>query len=96
MSGKPIHLGSKVPELSKLFTNETQFDTRQPIFDTKLEGNLQLHYMCSDFFVWSIKANDLLKFSIKLQEEENLFDFIGIAKDQPLFCNKNINVIGKF
>ena len=96
MFDKPIYLGSTVLELWKLFIYETQFDTMQPFFDPKLKRNLQLQCMGTESFVLNIKTNDLFNGLIKLQEEKGLFDFIRIANDNPLFCNENMNVTGKF
>ena len=48
---KPIYLGFRILKLSKLSTHETYYKIMQSFFDSKLEGNLQLHYMSSDSFV---------------------------------------------
>ena len=55
---KPIYLGFRVLELSKLLLYETYYDKLQPYFK---QENVQLHYMDTDSFVLSVNTKDIIK-----------------------------------
>ena len=91
---KPISSGFSSLELSKLYMYETYYDILQPFLG---QEKIQLHYMdCGSFVLSSIKISDLVKDSIKLQEEKHLFDFDKCAKDHPLYSKMESDVIGIF
>ena len=75
---------------------ESYYDTLHQFRDPNLEGKPQLHYMDCDSFVLNIKTEDLVKKLNELQESKEFFDFTKIAKDHPLYCKKNADMIGRF
>ena len=87
---KPIYLGFAVLELSKLHMYETYYDKLQPYFG---QENIQLHYIDTDAFVLSLKTQDIIKDSKKM---EDIFDFSNLDKNRELFSERNKKVIGKF
>ena len=87
---KPIYLGFAILELSKLYINETYYDTLQPYFG---QDKLQLHFMDCDSFVLSIKTENIIK---DLKNLEDIYDFSNLDENHELSSNKNKKVIGKF
>ena len=87
---KPIYLGFSVLELSKLLMYEFCYHTLEPYWQNKV----QLHYMDTDSFILSFKANnrELRNF---LQENKNEFDFSELDESHELYDPINKKVIGK-
>ena len=93
MFDKPIYLDFAILELSSLFIQETFHDILHFLLHLNLEEKLQLNYMDCDSVILSIETNDLIKDLVELQKEKIRFDFNKKDKDQPLYCDKNTNVI---
>ena len=55
---KPIYLGFAVLELSNMHMYETYYDKLQPYFG---QENIQLHYIDTDAFVFSVNTKDIIK-----------------------------------
>ena len=87
---EPIYLGFSVLELSELLMYETYYDKLQPYFGLE---NLQLHYMDTDSFVFSVNTKDISK---DLKNLEDLFDCSNLNENHEIFSNKIKKVIGKF
>ena len=87
---KPIYLGLRVLELSKLLMYETYCDILQPYFGHE---NIQLHYMDTDSFVLSVNTKDVIK---DLKNIEHIFDFSNLDQNHELFSDQNKKVIGIF
>ena len=87
---KPTYLGFAVLELCKLLMYETYYDKLKPHFG---QENLQLHYMDTDSFVLSVKANNIIKDLINL---EDISDFSNLDENHKLISNKNKILIGFF
>ena len=73
MFDKAMFLGFVILELSKQRMYETYYSIMLPFSATKLEGNLQLHYMDSDFSKFNVKTDDLIRNLIKSQGEKICF-----------------------
>ena len=69
---KPIYLGFAVIKLSKLSLYYNYYDKLQPYFGEK---NLQLHYVNTDAFVFSVNTNDIIR---DLKKFEDIFDFSNL------------------
>ena len=79
---KPIYLGFTVLELSKLLMYEFYYHKLQPYYKEKVK----LHCMDTDFFILSIKTNNLSE-DLKIFKDD--FDFSELDKDQPLYDTTN-------
>ena len=79
---KPIYLAFSVLELSKLLMYETFYDKLQQYFGLEI---LQLHYMDTDSFVFSVNAKDNTK---DLKNLEDLLDFSKLNENYVLFSKK--------
>ena len=69
---KPNYLGFAVLELSKLHMYDTCYDKLQPYFGEKI---IQLHYIDTDSFVLSVKAQNIFQ---DLHNLKDLFDFSNL------------------
>ena len=76
------YFGFSVLELSKLLMSETYYDKLQPYFK---QENIQLHYMDTDSFVFSVITKDIIKKSKNL---EDIFDFSNLDENHELFSIK--------
>ena len=86
---KPIYVGFCVLELSKLLMYEWYYDKIQPYF----EDNLELHYLDTDSFIFSIKPIESLIEDLKHFKED--FDFSDLDPSHELYSETNKKVIGK-
>ena len=90
LSTKPFYVGFSVLKLSKLLMYEWYYDELQPYFG---ENNLQLHYLDTDSFIFSIKLIENLMEDLKNFRED--FDFSGLDSSHELYSKDNQKVIGK-
>ena len=91
---KPIYVGAKILDLSKLLMYQTLYDYLKPKFGSRVK----LIYMDTDSFVLYIETDDLDK---ELMEDLDCYDTSDYPNGHPLKVNhpdKNCNkkVIGKF
>ena len=70
---KPIYVGFSVLELSKLLMYERYYDKVEPYFG---EDNLELHYLNTDSFIFSVKPIKSLIEDLKYFKED--FNFSGL------------------
>ena len=87
---KPIYVGFSVLELSKLLMYEWYYDKMQPYFG---EDNLELHYLDTDSFIFSIKPIKNLIEDLKYFKED--FDFSDLDPSHELYSTDNKKAIGK-
>ena len=69
---------------------DTYYDKLQTYFG---QENIQLHYMDTDSFVFSVNTKDIVE---DLKNLEDIFDFSNLDKNHELFSNKNKKVTGFF
>ena len=67
-----------------------KYDKLQPYCG---EGKIQIHYLDTDSFVFSVNTKDFFK---DIKNLEDIFDFSNLDKNHELFKNKNKKVIGFF
>ena len=77
-------------ELSKLLMYDWYYDKMQPYFG---EANLELHYLDTDSFIFSVKPIKSLIEDLKHFKED--FDFSDIDPSHELYSEGNKKVIGK-
>ena len=69
---------------------ETWYDNLHPYFGQK---NLRLHYIDTDGMFLSVKTQNIIKDSKKL---EDIFEFSKLDENDELLSNRNKKVVGKF
>ena len=88
---KPIYVRFCVIELSKLLMYEWYYDKMRPYFF--VEGNLQLHNLDTDSFIFSFKPiKSLIEYLKHFRED---FDFSDLDPSHELYSEANHKVIGK-
>ena len=87
---KPTYVMFSVLELSKLLMYECYYDKMQPYFG---EDNLELHYLDTDFFIFSFKPFKRLIEDLKHFTED--FDFRDLDPSHELYSEVNKKVIGR-
>ena len=87
---KPIYVGLCVLELSKLLMYEWYYDKMQPYYG---EDKLELHYIDTASFIFSLKTIKSSIEDIKYLEED--FDFSELDPSHELYSEDNKIVIGK-
>ena len=87
---KPVNVGFCLFELSKLLMYEWCYDKIQPFFG---EDNLELHYLDTDSFIFSVKQIKNLIEDLKRSKED--FDFSDLHPSHELYPAANKKVNGK-
>ena len=87
---KPIYVRFSVLELSKLLMYEWYYDKMQQYFG---KGNLQLHYLDTDSYIFSFKPIKSLIEDLKYFTED--FDFSDLDPSHELYPEDNKKVIGQ-
>ena len=87
---KPIYVGFCVLKLSKLLMYERYYDKMLPYFG---EGNLVLHHLDTDSFIFSFKS--IKSFFEDLKHFKEDFDFSDLDPSHELYSEDNKKVIGK-
>jgi hypothetical protein len=94
---KPIFVGAKILDISKLIMYQFMYDVLLPTFSDKLK----LHYMDTDSFILSIKDDDYEKKMMSIIDSLDTSEYDSKFHDSPLYKShphpqRNKKVLGKF